>query len=283
MTLQTPQPAYGETSGLRILQALADQGKFIFNIDDARTAAIVLGIAPGYMDNLVPYLVNGGWLLRLRRGLYAGTGRLPGHLDIPSFAIATHVVTPAAISHWSALHHHGLTEQVPQMITAVTTRKVVTPSMRGKNNRMSGEHHAWIIQGVRYEFITIKSDYFFGIEEIWIDEHFRIPITDRERTVLDLFAMPRIFGGLGEALGILETHLHEIDILKLVQYALRYNVAAAAKRLGWALDYMKVESEITRPLQELPISGYRLLDPTRPARGSCDKRWMIQNNLEGTT
>ncbi len=44
--------------------------------------------------------------------------------------IATSLVSPSAIAHFSALAHHGLTDQIPQVISAITTRKVVVPSMR---------------------------------------------------------------------------------------------------------------------------------------------------------
>lgn len=34
-------------------------------------------------------------------------------------------------------------------------------------------------------------------------------------------------------------------------------------------------------LASLPVKGYRRLDPSGPRRGTCDRRWMIQENLPG--
>lgn len=273
---------YGKTQGIRLLNALAEEGFFIFSAAEAKAVAVRLGVPKGYLDNLLPYLAESGWLVRLRRGLYARSGILPGDVHVHPFAIAAHLVSPSAVSHWSALNYHGLTEQVPLIITAFTPKKVVTPSMRGSGKKIS-ERHAWEIAGVRYEYVTVKREHFFGIEEVWLDEHFKVPVTDRERTLLETFISVRMFGGIGEALGVLENHIHELDLEKLTAYALRYGKSSVVKRLGWALEQAGAGEGVLAPFLESPVSGYRLLDPTRAAQGPCNKRWMLQENLKGET
>ncbi|MCG3143162.1 MAG: hypothetical protein HONDAALG_00483 [Gammaproteobacteria bacterium] len=279
---------YGETLGVKLLRELAERGSFIFSTEDAKAAAADLAIPETYLPQLLSKLATGGWLLRLRRGLYAGMGRLPGEVEVHPFAVATNLVSPSAISHWSALHHHGLTEQVPRRVTASTPKKVVTPSMRAHSQARQTEQrpagreagrHIWETNGVEYEYYTVASDRFFGIEEVWVDEHFRVPIYDKERSLLDGFAAPRLFGGLAEALGILEEHAGDLDLEKFVRYALRYGKASVAKRLGWALDRTGAPRRVTAPLAELPMDGVRVLDPTRPREGKYDERWMVQENL----
>jgi len=182
-----------------------------------------------------------------------------------------------------------LTEQIPRQVTASTPKKVVTPSMRAARSqdqeveerpagRRSGRH-TWEINGVEYEYYTITSDRFFGIEEVWVDEYFRVPIYDKKRSLIDCFAAPRLFGSLSEALGILEEHAGEFDLEKLAQYALRYGKASVAKRLGWALDRLGAPRRVTAPLAKLPMDGVRVLDPTRPRGGRYNERWMVQENL----
>ena len=279
---------YGETLGIRLLREMAERGLFIFSTEEAKVAGGEIGIDEGYCPQLLAHLVAGGWLRRLRRGLYAGLGRLPGSVEVHPFAVATRLVSPAAISHWSALHHHGLTEQVPRHVTASTPRKVVTPSMRtpskvqrreGQQTGEEGGKHLWQTNGVAYEYFTVTRDRFFGIEEVWVDEHFRVPIYDKERSLLDGFVAPRVFGSLSEPLGILEEHLGALDLEKLVGYAVRLKKASIARRLGWALDRLGVPSCVTEPLASLPMDGVRVLDPTRPREGRYDDRWMVQENL----
>ena len=140
--------------------------------------------------------------------------------------------------------------------------------MREKSSSQSKMKHAWEIDGVRYEYISIKQEHFFGIEKIWLDEYFQVSITDKERTLLDLFIYPKMFGGIGEALGILDNSLGNIDVEKLVKYAVQYNKKSLAKRLGWALEYFGVPENKLIPLLEIPIHYYCPLDPSSPANRS---------------
>jgi predicted transcriptional regulator of viral defense system len=177
------------------------------------------------------------------------------------------------------MNYHGLTEQIPHTVTAITTKKVVTPSMRDSEGERHPLKHMWEVQGVHCEYVTVKSEHFFGLEEVWLDQMSKVQITDRERTMLEGFISPNIFGGMGEVLGILDEYAHELDLKKIVGYALQYGKASLVKRLGWSLEEVGVTGDDLTPLKEMPISGFRVLDPTRPHRGPCDKHWMIQNNL----
>lgn len=270
---------YGETQGRRLLRHLANAGLAIFSSCQARTAAAEVGVLEGYVNVLLSSLTAGGWVVRLRRGLYAIMASHTGDVQIHPFAIATHLVTPAAISHWSALHHHGCTQQIPHTVMAFTPQKVVTPSMRATSKRSEAFRHAWEIGGVRYQYITVKPEYFFGIEEVWVSEFFRVPITDKERTVLETCIAPRTFGGIGEALAVLEEHVGDLDLHRLIDYAVRYGKATVGKRLGWALEQAGAPANILAPLEHMPVAGFCILDPTRPRRGPCNKRWKIQENL----
>jgi predicted transcriptional regulator of viral defense system len=268
---------YGLTQGERLLRKLGSQGKFIFRMEDAHAEARGIGIKN--LRVLLSQLVRGGWLQHLSRGLYAFGARTPASPQIPSFAIATALVKPSAISHWSAMQYHGLTEHVPRNVTAFTTRKVITPGMRGKRASRADSNRYWEIAGVRYEYIFVTQAAFFGIEEIWIGEFFKLPITDRERTLLEGFISPRYFGGLGEILGILESHLGAMNLDKLIRYALQYKKVAVIKRLGWALESAGVSENTLAPLLNFPLATYRVLDPVRPLSGRHNKRWMIDENF----
>ncbi|MDP8238403.1 MAG: hypothetical protein P9X24_04885 [Candidatus Hatepunaea meridiana] len=267
------------THSNRFLRALADEGLTIFSTAQAKKLAESISVPSSYVTNLLMIMERNGWITRLRRGFYARSGAATGDIPVHPFAIATKLVTPSAISHWSALHHHGFTEQIPMVITAFTFKKVVTPSMRSNSEEIHKGKHAWVIDGIRYEFATVKEKYFFGIEEVWIDEHSRVPITDKERTILETFISIRMFGGISEALGITDSHINSLDISKFIDYACRYGMISTAKRIGWALEHAGVDPSLLEPLREIPAIGYHALDPTLPRRGACDSHWMIQNNL----
>lgn len=262
-----------------ILERLFREGKRIFTTDDIKPIAEQLGLTPVQLRKIISGLLKQKKITLIRRGVYIAKGQMPGDDAIHPFVISSVLVKPSVISHWSALQYHGLTEQVPRMITASTMKKVVTPSMRQKNEKSAEKKHVIEIEGVEYEYVTIKQQYWFGHQKIWLDQYHSVLITDKERTLIDLFAYMKMFGGIGEAAGMLETALSVIDIEKLVRYAIQYEQIALAKRLGWFLSELGVKQKTIKPLKLITANSFSLLDPSGSEAGEYDKAWMIRNNL----
>jgi predicted transcriptional regulator of viral defense system len=250
----------------------------LFTVEQARSAASRLDLTPQRVNGLLSQLAQAGWIDRIKRGTYAA--RAPLHsTSIHPYAGAAALVSPLAISHWSALAHHGLTTQIPPMVQASTTAAVITPEMRrGAAYRPRGRA-AWRALGLEFEFIRVQPARFFGFQDEWVSQWHRVQITDLERTVLDLFAAPQVFGSLQTGLETLETHLHQLDLPRLVSYALRYEVGATVKRLGWALETLGAPESAVAPLRAYPVRAWAQLDPTRPAGGTPVADWRLRYNL----
>ncbi len=270
---------YGETRGLAFLGEIENAGKQVFSSQDAQRAGEKLGLGTARVNWLVSRLALAGWLRRIRRGLYATTGRLPGSTPPHDFAIAVALATPSALSHRTALHFHGFSDQVPRTITCTTTAKVVTPSMRS-GKPPEGRSSVWIIDGLRVELVTVIPSRFFGVEEVWVDQRTRVPMTDLERTILDAFSSPARIGGMSEALAILEGHVSSLDLPKLANYAVRLGVAATVKRLGWALESFGAGEDVLAPLLAYPVKMTQPIDPRRARKGPVIPRWRLQDNLK---
>lgn len=220
--MQQRLSGYAGIAGIRLLEYLTDRHGEIFTSDEAIEGAHTLGISSSHAYKLFHELTQSGYLRRLPKGLYVIQSPIAGGVAPHSFAIATHLVRPSAISHWSALHHWGLVDQVPFVVTASTPKVVVTPDMRRPGSPARArpkEHAAWVIDGIRYEFIRIRARDMFGIEEVWVDSRTQVPMFDKERALLDAFVQLRGFGagGLGEL--ILSDHSTEIDRQKVLRYA----------------------------------------------------------------
>lgn len=274
------EPQIFHSQGKKLLELLLGRGLRIFSTKDFIKAAKVLNIPRSQLNKIVSSLAHQGWLIRIQRGLYIANDPIAGLISVHPFLIATHLIEKSVISHWSAAQFHGLTEQIPQIITASTTKKVVTPSMRDKTEEEKTDKHLFQINDIGYEFITIQKKHLYGIEKIWIDEYSQVSLTDKERTLLDIFLYAKMFGGISEAFGILESSLNSIDIKKLIKYALKYEKKSLTKRLGWILEKLGVKEKTLKPLLNVPIHYYCRLDPSGPVKGKCEKRWMIQNNLK---
>lgn len=270
---------YARSQGMTLLNRVVEAVGPLFTIDQVQAEAVSLELAPQRVRGLLSELCKAGWIERLKRGTYAASTPVFSTAIHP-YAVAAALVPRLAISHWSALAHHGLTTQIPQMVQASTPKAVVTPEMRqGASYRPRGRA-AWRAMGLEFEFIRVQPRHFFGFQEEWVSPWHRVPITDPERTVLDLFASPQVFGSLQAGLEILETHLDRLDGDKLVSYALRYAVGATVKRLGWALETLGTPRQVLSPLEAYPLQAVSRLDPTGPPGGARITRWRLRNNLQ---
>lgn len=263
--------------GMELLRKLSNEGNRIFTTARARKIAPSVGLSAGYLSEALFHLAKSGWLVRLHKGLYAIASSVPGVAPAHEFEIAMALIQPAAISHWSALHFHGLTEQVPRKVFVLTTTETAIPRIRCSNGKASPEGYP--IGDSRYQFIQVKPERFFGIEKIWIGEA-RIDITNPERSLLDGLSMPQYCGDFAEVLHAFEIRGDKLQLNRIINYALLLD-AATAKRLGWVLEQQGISPDRLEALANVPIKGYRSLDPTGPRKGPCHRRWMIQENLPG--
>lgn len=261
--------------GIEMLRVLYQNGKRMFTSRDARKAAPSCGMSAQYVTEALHLLVQDGWIIRYRNGLFGIAPSFPGMTPIHEFEIAMALTTPAAISHWSALHFHGMTEQIPRTVFITTVRE--QEKKNGKN--IQNRSHTEKINGIKYSIFAVKAERFFGTKKYWVGET-RVNITDPERTLIDGLITPKYFGGWAEVYTAFINHFSDISLDRIIEYALRLD-AAVAKRLGWILERQKVDDTILQPLIDLPINGYRPLDPHGPRKGHCDKKWHIQINLPG--
>lgn len=264
---------YGEPAGVRLVTALEGAGLDPFTVAQAVDQGARLRLTPGHVRTLLHQLTAGGWITRVKKGLYAINDPVTKLPKAHPFAIGAAIVSPSAVSHWSALQHWGMTEQIPASVTLSSPARTFPPAGEGWGRP------AWVVAGVRYEFVTIIQSRFFGIANVWVNERNQVPIFDRERALLDAFHHFHIFGSLYVALEILEAHLADIDVHRLVEYAVALRVAAVVKRLGWALQEFGVETDVLDPLRAYPVKGDSPLDPGRPARGHHNRTWHVIENL----
>jgi predicted transcriptional regulator of viral defense system len=270
------------TNSLDILEKLVEQRGPIFTIEDAYTVGDQLAMSPTQMTKALSKMSKSNWLTRLKRGTYLVQSSLLSE-EIHPFAIAQALVSQMAISHWSALSHHGFTTQIPPMVQASTPARVVTPEMRsGKAYRPRGTA-AWRVLNIEIEYIHVSEYRFWGFTYEWVSSWHRVPITDPERTILDLIARSDLFGGISMAIETINANLAKINLTRLVNYALRYDVGSYIKRLGWILEINGVQDNILHSLQDYPTQSYHLLNPQGRKHGTPISRWNLYNNLGGGT
>ncbi len=109
-----------QIEALRRLKSLGTRGF------ETRDAVALLGVTPANADVILRRLARGGMLTHVSRGRWSSSR------EIHRFALPELISSPypAYVSLQSGLFHHGLIEQVPAVIYAVTIgrpRRVSTP------------------------------------------------------------------------------------------------------------------------------------------------------------
>jgi len=265
-TLKTVGPLAG-----RLVATLYSRNRPIFHFQEA--AEILGGRAPA--SKVLSQLINNGIVTRLKSGTFRlvpfelGFEReylgnpyivareliLSGHKDIKE---------EYYLSYGSAFDLHQMATQ-PQLIVYVSSPRMMRSRM---------------IQGTEFRFVRCKTDDLFGITEIWIDKNEKVFVSDLERTLLDGLRQPAYCGGFSEVAKGFSIKHHAIDPQIIIDYAVKLDVGAVIRRLGYLMELYQIGSRIHWTfLQTKLTSTYQLLDPELPAEGPHIAKWRLRLNI----
>lgn len=252
------------------LSRLAGEGHTIFTVEQARR---FWGNA-AYTTNVLGRLEGKGWLRRLERGTYliipleAGPAR---DWSESALVIAPHLVQPAAIAYWSALHYWNMTEQIPHTVFVQSTRR---------------KHQRRIeVMGISFRFVTVIEAKFFGVLQRTLDGK-PIYVTDREKTLLDGADRPDLSGGIGQLAQALRAAWADVDWQRLDRYLARFGTGSLIKRIGYLVETLDLplpdqEERLARWRHSLS-SGIAPLEPGQGHTGRIVTRWRLRMNVEET-
>ena len=239
-----------------MLSDLSYRGKTIFTLDDIRDYS-------ENTKNLLYNLTRKNWILRLKNGVYMIAPLEAGELGAQShtvhgFVLASHLVKPYYVSHWSALNYHGLTEQTPPAVYVASTK----PRNRRK------------ILDTEFVFVKVAERKMFGVTEVKI-EGTPVNISTPEKTVVDCLDHPEHCGGIEEVASAIYFEHQSLDFNEVASMAKQMRNGAILKRLGYLLETLKLESDSEILGNPKLSKGYARLDTKRPGEGRINERWRI--------
>lgn len=251
----------------RLVAELHSRGKTLFSNADV---AGITGLRPKSARNLMATLVRRGIATRLKPGLFI---LVPFELGYARDFLGSPFVVAAALvaddryylSHASAMVIHEMVTQ-PQFVVFTSTPKSKRPRT---------------ILGTEFRFVRVKADHLFGVEAHWVTKTEKVKVSCLERTVLDGLKQPEYCGGFTEVAKGFWMRRDDMDMSKLVDYALRLEAGAVIRRLGFLLETFGVITPAqSEQLQSMVSTGYVDLDPLLQSSGRYLKRWGIRVNVE---
>ncbi len=255
----------------RLVATLYGRNHLIFHFQEAE------GILGGRAStaNALSQLIHNGIVFRLKSGTFRlvpfEMGFEREYLGNP-YVVARELVLSGRkilkekyyLSYGSAFDLHQIVTQ-PQLIVYVSSPRML---------------RSQIILGTEFRFVRCKLKHLFGIAEIWVDKNEKVAVSDLERTLLDGLKQPVYCGGFSEVAKGFSIKQQVIDPQKIIDYAVKLNVGAVNRRLGYLMELYNIGSRIHWDfLQTTLTSTYQLLDPDLPAQGHHMARWRLRLNI----
>jgi len=245
------------------LSRLASENRQVISISDI---VDVLDISRKPAKDMAYALKEKGWLERIAHGKYLivplAAGENPVYTE-HEYVIASALVDPMYIGYWSALNHHGLTEQLSRTVYIVTTARAQERE----------------IHGATYRPVTVTEQKFFGYQPTAVGSN-QVNISSIEKTLVDCADHPEFCGGSSE---LAKAMRNAVDMRcswdRVVEYLRRVGNGAATKRLVYLADQLNIELPEYDELVENFTTGYPLLDPTREATGTRDSTYQLRLNV----
>ncbi|MBS3802588.1 MAG: hypothetical protein KGY65_07555 [Candidatus Thermoplasmatota archaeon] len=197
-----------------------------------------------------------GWIERIEKGKYMviPLGTKKGKYTLHEFVLGSMLVRPCIISYWSALHHHGFTEQIPRTVFIQTTSRK--------------KHQQLTIFDIAYKIIRLKEEKIFGVDDAWFED-IRIRLTNPEKTIIDCLDKPQHAGGIIEIAKAIRSEEYDKNIL--VEYAKRIHNSGVIRRLGYICDRLQIPID----LPKIQTKNYLKLDTMLPKNNQLDSKWHL--------
>jgi len=250
-----------------LVAELYERHKTIFSNRDIEA---ISGLSHKSARGLALRLVERGLATRLKPGLFilvpADLGHEREYLGDPYIAAAEIVGGGSGyfISHASAMDIHQMVTQ-PQFVVFATTTKAIRPRS---------------VLGTEFRFVRCKPEHFFGAMDHWATKTRKIRVSDLERTLIDGLRQPEYCGGFSEVAKGFWMRRQDMEVKKLVDYALMLDIGAVYRRLGYLLELFEVEAgDQLELLRKKLTASYVLLDPMLPEEGKFIARWRLRLNV----
>ncbi|MBI5753542.1 type IV toxin-antitoxin system AbiEi family antitoxin domain-containing protein [Candidatus Peregrinibacteria bacterium] len=176
-------------------------------------------------EYLIATLARQGWLVRIKKGLYAITDlSTRGFLSLSPYVVANLLEKDSYVSFESALHHHGMFDQL--------TGKIISVSLK--------THKTVRLQNVQYGFIKTKAGYYFGWQETQIDNKVAYVAT-AEKAIADMVHFHRSLYSVDIVIEKLREHKNNLDFGRFNEYLLKMSMTTM-KIFGFIFDLMNIDS-----------------------------------------
>jgi len=175
--------------------------------------------------NVITRLTHNGWLIRVKRGLYVISDLSSrGFLSLSPSVVAHLLVKNSYVSFESALAYHGMFDQL--------TNKTISIS--------EVQHKTAQLQSVEYSFVKVLNKWFFGWEEVSIDNK-TVRMATAEKALIDMIQFHKSKYTVDLVVEKLLLYKGSLDLQKMTEYLSKMSLTTI-KTFGFLFDLLKINS-----------------------------------------
>ena len=180
---------------------------------------------------LIARLVDNGWLIRIKRGLYAISNfSNRGFLSLSPYVVANLLVKNSYVSFGAALTYHGMFDQLTDILYSIS--KIQYKPVK--------------LDSTEYNFIKVKDDFFFGWEKAEIDNQ-SAQIATAEKALIDMIQFHRSQHAVDLVIEKLMAYRSTLDINQIYR-DLSHMSIVTIKIFGLIFDLLQIDA---KPLSKL--------------------------------
>jgi predicted transcriptional regulator of viral defense system len=177
------------------------------------------------MKNVVTRLTRNGWLIRVKRGLYAISDLSNrGFLSLSSYVVANLLVKDSYVSFESALAYHSLFDQLTNKTISIAQVQYKTVQL----------------QSVEYSFVKVQNKWFFGWQEVSIDNK-TVRMATAEKALIDMIQFHKSKYTVDLVLEKLSQYKGSLDLQHMIEYLGKMSLTTI-KIFGFLFDLLGIDS-----------------------------------------
>lgn len=169
------------------------------------------------------------------------------------YEIAINLKPRSYISHYSAMFLNNMTEQIPKTIYVTYDRETKLVNRNKKleqskidlafSEKKEAKEVSYTFNGYRFVLVNSPSSEKIGVKSIMLSTGLIIPVTNVERTLIDIIVRPELSGGIHEIIKAYKS-VDTVQIVKLKTYLRKKEyVYPFEQAIGFCLEYAGIDQE----------------------------------------
>ena len=174
---------------------------------------------------VISKLTHNGWLIRVKRGLYAISDLSNrGFLSLSPFVVANLLVKDSYVSFESALAYHGMFDQLTSKTISISQAQYKTVQL----------------QSVEYSFVKVMDKWFFGWQEVDINNT-TVRMATAEKALIDMIQFHKSKYTVDLVVEKLSLYKGSLDLHKMNEYLGKMSLTTI-KTFGFLFDLLGIDS-----------------------------------------